>query len=395
MPVSQLKRLVTLLVLMLLVAATVPARGADEPYEIYVVDALTGPGAFVGNGVKTALGAAETYINGTGGIGGRPVKFVINDDQTNPVISVQILNQLIAKHVPVIIGPVGTAMCTAFAPILEQNHGPVSYCLSNAVRPAPGSYTFSAQVSTLAFGTVALKYLKAKGVTKIGLITSTDASGQDGENVAIDALKRPDLRGMQIVANEHFAIGDLTVAAQIARIQAAGAQVIDAWTTGPPFATILRDAQAAGWKGYVLTNGANLNKSLMERYASTVPNDLLITGPPYMAVGNLPARVTQAKDTYLGEMAKVGVPAPDLTQMLGWDPTMIVVDALRHLGTGATAAQVRDYIIKLHDFAGVNGMYDFRRGDQRGLDPDSSVLVVWDKPNERFVTVSKPGGQPL
>jgi branched-chain amino acid transport system substrate-binding protein len=395
MPVSKLKRLAILLALALLVLPTVPARGADEPYEINVVDALTGPGAFVGNGVKTALGAAETYINGSGGIGGRPVHFVINDDQTNPVISVQILNQLIGKHVPVIIGPVGTAMCTAFEPILEQNHGPVSYCLSNAVRPASGTYTFSAQVSTLAFGTVALKYLKAKGVTKVGLLTSTDASGQDGENVALDALKRPDLRGMQIVANEHFGIGDLTVAAQISRIQAAGAQVIDAWTTGPPFATILRDAQAAGWKGYVLTNGANLNKSLMERYASTVPNDLLITGPPYMAVGNLPPRVVVAKNTYLDQMAKVGVPSPDLTQMLGWDPTMIVIDALRHVGTNASSTQIRDYILKLHDFAGVNGMYDFRRGDQRGLDPESSVMVVWDKPNDKFVTVSKPGGQPL
>ena len=74
---------------------------------------------------------------------------------------------------------------------------------------------------------------------------------------------------------------------------------------------------------------------------------------------------------------------------------MIVIDALRHLGTKATATQVRDYIEKLHDFAGVNGMYDFRRGDQRGLDPDSSVMVVWDKPDGKFVTVSKPGGQPL
>jgi len=390
-----MKSHVALFALALLVLPTVPVHGADEPYDIYVIDALTGPGAFVGHGVQTALTAGESYVNSTGGINGRPIHFVISDDQTNPVIAVQVANQLIAKHVPVILGPVGVAQCTALEPILEQSHGPASYCLSNAVRPAPGSYTFSAQVSTLAFATVALRYLKAKGVTKVGLITSTDASGQDGERIALDAIKRPDLRGMRIVANEHFAISDLTVAAQIARIQAAGAQVIDAWTTGTPFATILRDAQAAGWKGYVLTNGANLNKSLMDRYASFVPNDLLITGPPYMSVGNLPPRVVQARDTYLAQMTKVGVPSPDLTQMLGWDPMMIVVDALRHLGTDATATQIRDYILKLNDFAGVNGMYDFRRGDQRGLDPDSSVVVVWDKANDRFQTVSKPGGQPL
>ena len=74
---------------------------------------------------------------------------------------------------------------------------------------------------------------------------------------------------------------------------------------------------------------------------------------------------------------------------------MIVVDALRHLGPQATAKSVRDYILQLHDFAGVNGLYDFRRGDQRGIDPQSSVVVRWDQSKDDFVTISKPGGLPL
>jgi branched-chain amino acid transport system substrate-binding protein len=388
------RRIARALLALALLSVT-PVRGADEPYDFYVLAGLTGPGAFVGHGVQTSVTAAEHYVNSTGGIGGRPVHFVILDDQTNPVTAVQLVNQLIAKHVPAILGPVGAATCTAAMPILESNNGPVSYCLSNSIRPPGGTYTFSAQLSTLDFGSAALHYLKVKGVRKVAILTSTDASGQDGENVALEALKSPDLRDMQLVANEHFALADLNVGAQIARIKAAGAQVIDAWTTGSPFATVLRDAQAGGYDGFVMTNGANLNKALMEQYAAFVPASLIITGPPYMALGGFPRRVTQAKDAYRDQMAQVGVPTPDLTQMLGWDPMLILVDALRHVGTNATPAQVRDYILKLHDFAGVNGMYDFRRGDQRGLDPRTSVVVRWDKLGDRFVTVSKPGGQPL
>jgi hypothetical protein len=40
-------------------------------------------------------------------------------------------------------------------------------------------------------------------------------------------------------------------------------------------------------------------------------------------------------------------------------------------------------------------MYDFRRGDQRGIDPLSSVVVRWDVPTNDWVVMSKPGGMPL
>jgi branched-chain amino acid transport system substrate-binding protein len=94
-------------------------------------------------------------------------------------------------------------------------------------------------------------------------------------------------------------------------------------------------------------------------------------------------------------MHDVGIATPDTAVASAWDPTLIIVSGLRQLGPNATATQLRDYILKLHDFAGLNGMYDFRRGDQHGLDPLSSPLVRWDKTAGAFVLISKPGGMPL
>ncbi len=74
---------------------------------------------------------------------------------------------------------------------------------------------------------------------------------------------------------------------------------------------------------------------------------------------------------------------------------MIVVDALRHLGTNASAAQVRDYIDGLHGYVGTHGVYDFRAGDHRGLGVGNAVMVRYDAGKELFVPVSKPGGDPL
>ena len=64
---------------------------------------------------------------------------------------------------------------------------------------------------------------------------------------------------------------------------------------------------------------------------------------------------------------------------------LIVVDVLRHLGTNATADQIRAYIESLHGYAGVNGMMDFRDGRQRGVQAYATAIVGWDEAKNGFV----------
>lgn len=387
------KRYIVSVLSALLLTSALPGRAAPLPLDVYAILSLTGPAAFLGHGEQAALGAFERTVNDAGGINGQPVSFVIQDDQSNPTIAVQLVNQITAKGAPVFIGPSGAASCGALLPMVTN--GPVMYCLSNALHPPGGSFGYSVFPSTKDFAATALRYLKARGVRKLALLTSTDAGGVDGEQIALENLKLPEFAGMQVVANEHFAPGDLTVSAQMSRIKASGAQAIDAWVTGTPFATALHGIQDGGWEGIVMTNGGNVSATQMEQYDQIVPGDLIFPAPPYMAIGNLPARVQQARTTYINAMRQAGVATPDLTNIIAWDAMLVIVDALRHLGATPTAAQVHDYIAKLHDFAGINGMYDFRRGDQRGVDPLGSVVVRWDKTNKTFITISKPGGTPL
>lgn len=387
------RRLVAQLVLAALVLCVLPARAADEPYDFYAILSLTGPAAFLGHGEQVTLGALERYVNSTGGIQGHPLHIVMQDDQSNPSIAVQLANQVFAKGVPAVIGPSFGATCVALQPLVTN--GPVMYCLANVIHPPSGSYAFSANPSTKDFTATGFRYLMAKGVRKIALLTSTDASGQDGEQVALEDLKSPEFKDLQLVANEHFGVSDLTVSAQIARIKAAGAQAIDAWTTGTPFGTVLRGAHEGGFEGTIMTNGGNINKTQMGQYAQFIPRDMIFTGPPYMTLGNIPPRVRQARATYLDAMHAVGVSQPDQTNIIAWDPMLLMIDVLRKHGVGTTAPQMRDALLKTTDFAGINGMFDFRRGDQRGLDPRSSPIVRWDKTSGEFVTVSKAGGQPL
>src|SRR5665213_2534328 len=76
-----------------------------------------------------------------------------------------------------------------------------------------------------------------KGWTKIAILASTDATGQDVDNNMAQMLALPENKSVTVVAHEHYNASDVSVAAQIARIKNSGAQAMIAWTVGGPLAT--------------------------------------------------------------------------------------------------------------------------------------------------------------
>ena len=108
-----MKRTAALLVLALFVLLMSPVRGAAEPYDFYAILSLTGASAFVGQGSAQTLNAFERMVNRTGGIAGRPLHMIIEDDQSSPVVAVQLASHIYAKGVPAIMGPSFGATCVA------------------------------------------------------------------------------------------------------------------------------------------------------------------------------------------------------------------------------------------------------------------------------------------
>ena len=387
-----MKKFVIALCALLLVGNASIVSAADQtPFDINVILSLTGPGAFLGNGEAKTLSALQSVINKTGGIRGRPVHFAINDDQSSPQLAVQLADSLKAKNVAVIMGPSYTATCYAVLPLVKS--GPVQYCYTPSVHTTAPSYTFSASVSTKDLAFAGLRWLRLRGVRKVAILVTTDATGQDGETVLKQDLQAPEMASMQLVSTEHYGPTDISVAAQISRIKAAGAEAVVVWVTGTPFGTALKGAQDAGLTIPMLTDAGNLSNVEMNQYQSLVPKELYFTGfrfQAYKVAGKGP--VKDAQEQFVAAMRSVGVPKVDGTGQQAWDATSIVIDAYRHLGTNATAEQIRSYIANLHGYAGINGIMDFRDGQQRGLQEGSAVIVRWDGGKQDWIPVSKPGG---
>lgn len=365
--------------------STLPAASAaDEPYEINAMVSLSGPLAFLGKEEAEALRGVESVVNRTGGIRGRPVKFVINDVQTNPVVAVQVANQLLAKHVPVIIGPDSTASAAAIEPSVKENV--VLYCLTPSMHPAAGSYVFSSFISTKDLAVAGLRFLRSRGVKRLAVLNSTDTAGVDNLEQVQAAVALPENKGVEIVAIEHFAQTDVSVAAQIARIKAAGPQALYIQTTGTGFGTALHAMSDTGLDVPVITNAGNIITAQMKQYAGFLPREVYFTGGRFLAQNAArPGPVRESQQIFYRAMREQGEVALDVGSNIPWDAAWIVVSALRKYGTAMTAAQLHDYIENLHGFVGINGIMDFGDGSQRGLTQSAALVVRWDAPTGGWI----------
>jgi branched-chain amino acid transport system substrate-binding protein len=377
----------------ILLLAAPRAGSAAEPYNINMILALSGPGTFIGNTQLQAAQALEGSINKTGGIAGRPVKFVAKDDQSNPQIAVQLARELIAQHVPVILGPTVTASCNAVTPLVQRD-GPVTYCLTAGAHPAPGGFVFSTLTSTPDLIAVAVRYFREKRLKRVAYIVPTDASGQDAEQGIEAAAAAPENKSLTLVDREHFGAADISVSAQLARIKAAKPDVLVAWVTGTAAGTVLRAAHDAGMNVPTLISSANMTPSVVKQYGELFPKECYAAGMLYYAGNDVTSQATRAAISKLNYAANVIGAQPDQVFISAWDPSALIVDALKKVGPDAGPAKLRDYLIGLRGWIGVNGPYDFKEIPQRGVGQRAVVVVRWNREKSQFDPVSKLGGVP-
>jgi len=370
-----------------------PARAA-EPYEMYAILSLTGPFAFLGNSEATSLRTVESVVNKQGGIHGQPIHINIADDASQPAVAVQLANAIIARHVPVMFGPTYVASCLAVAPLVRAS-GPVQYCFAPTIHPPAGSYTFSASASSVDQAIETLVFAQAKGWKRLAIIATTDATGQDIENTFTQALATGRFPSITIVEREHFQNGDVSIAAQIAKIKAASPDALLSTTVGTATGTVFHALKDEGLDLPVITNLGNLQHVQLAGLTGVIPDQMYFTAPRFIArdvSGNGPVRDAQLE--FYRAFNAQGID-PDVGNNLAWDVAFVVIDGLRHVGTDATPKQLLDYMEGLHSFAMTDGIYDYRGGDQRGVGLNSLVIARWDPAKKTWTTVSAPGGKPL
>ena len=385
------RRYVGLAVLGALLATGIgPAKAADDTVDLPVILSVTGGAAFIGKQALQSVQLITDIANAQGGVRGRKLHIVLQDTTTSPSTAVQLMNGLISKHVAATFGPTFTAECNALVPLLAN--GPLVSCFSPGVHPAAGSFMFSGGVGSDSMALAIANYFRGKNWTRVAIISSTDASGQDFEENFNKAMDLPVNSGLHIIAREHFATTDLNVTAQITRIKAANPQTVIVWTAGTGLGVALQGIHEVGIDVPIMAGNGNMVHAQLDGYAAFAPKTLLFPGILGITpLATSPAGVKAAENQFKTAYAKTGAP-PDLPGALSWDPTKLLLDAYAALGWDATSDQLRAWIVSQHSWSGINGVYDFSKFPQRGIGPDSCVITQWNPTTKEFAAISGPAG---
>ncbi len=347
--------------------ATLPASAQPAPYTFEVILPMTGQAAFSGQAESQTLAAFEKYVNANGGVRGGPIHFDIKDDQTSPQVALQLTNAIVAQHVPVLFGSAVVATCASIGAAVSAT-GPVQFCFSPGYSPPKDSYSFATGATIRALTKTILMYAKLRGFHRIAFIGSTDATGIASAAVNAELFASPDLRGITQVADERVSTGDVSAAAQLAKIKAAKPDAVWTSTSGTVFGTVIHAMSDVGLDVPVLTTTANASAAQLKPMSALLPHELY-------QWRTVPARrFAQRRGRKQGRafadaFKAIGV-EPTPLHTLSWDPLLIAVAALRQFGPSMTADQLKTYTLGLRHFPALNGNYDFSSGDQHGLDSE-------------------------
>src|SRR6201994_1887418 len=363
-------------------------------YTIHAIISETGSAAFLGVEQKAALQALAKHVNATGGIDGKKLAFAISDNQSTAATSVSLASPLLSQSPVLLVGSV----TTTDRPVddLAGGSGPVIYDLSPGDHPKLGGYVYSTSNSTVNQTKAFINFVKSKGWTRVAAITSTDSSGQDGWT---NIQKASAGSSVKIVNHQTFDPTDVSVTTQLSKIKASNPQAVFIWTTGTPLTTVLKGMQSLGLSSLPpMTTNGNASLKELSSLSSDLPAQLYFPGAPFMVGPSHLTGQTKAQVQAFDSAIKAsGQAAPDEGDALAWDPGLILVSALRKLGTGATAKQIQSYISGLTSYPGIDGTYNFKASqpDNRGLTIKDVYITEWTQASQSWTESSGPAGEAL
>jgi len=224
----------------------------------------TGPKALVGRNFKQGVELAVAEINAAGGVLGKPLEVVFEDDQgDNPNGAINAVNKLMqVGKVPVMIGPhysvtqMATQKTYCNGKVVSLTGG-----TSVAITHSGCNYVIRTRsdddVQAKALIAYAQKELKAG--EKTAIFYANDDFGKSGQARVVAQMAS---LGLKPVAVESHNPSDKDYSAQLAKLQKAGAELVILWAHDTDAALILRQAKQFGlpfkFAGAVLSEEAFL-----------------------------------------------------------------------------------------------------------------------------------------
>jgi branched-chain amino acid transport system substrate-binding protein len=356
-------------------AAGLAGQAAAQNIKIGVNQPQTGPFAASGTYVVNGARIAADEINAKGGLLGRKIELVIEDNKSNPTEAAAVAEKLITRDkVPVILGAWGSSLTLAVMPKLMEYKVPmlVETSSSGKITTSGNPYVFRISPPSALEAAAFKKILPKLTIKKTDFLV---INNDWGRGAAEDFGKMLKAEGIQVGLVETMDQAAQDMSAQIAKIKASDADTVLVTTAVEQLTLILKQATALGLKKQIITTGGSQNPDQLIDQAGGAANNTfhLTTFAPWFPEDTPNPPATKY---FLGEWKKRGFDFAGATESFrGYDGIRAIAAAIEKAGK-ADAAAITAAFWQV-DFTGLNGRIKFDKTGPSGKESGQSTPEVY------------------
>lgn len=357
------------------------SAGAAATIKVGEFASLTGKEAAFGQSSHKGTLLAIEEINAAGGVLGKKIELVYEDNQSQPGQSTTVVRKLITRdNVVAILGEVASGRSLEAAPICQQYKIPqISPSSTNPKVTETGDYIFRVCFIDPFQGTVMAKF--AKDTLKVKRVAMlSDAASAYSAGLGQYFKERFLADGGTLVVEQKYSGGDKDFKAQLTAIKAANAEAIFVPGYYTEAGLIVLQARQLG-----------MNVPLFGGDGWEAPEVLQIGGPAlegcFYSTHYSPEDKSEAVQSFVKKFqAKNNGETPDAMAALGYDSALVLADAIKRAGT-TESAKLRDAIAATKDFAGVTGKTTL---DEHRNATKAAVIITIKDGNFKYVETINP-----
>ncbi|HCR04517.1 MAG TPA: ethanolamine utilization protein EutJ [Gemmatimonadetes bacterium] len=324
-------------------------QGQGDEILIGEYGSLTGTTATFGISTMNGIEMALDEVNQSGGLLGKTVRVIVEDDQGRPEEAQTVVTKLITRdRVVALLGEVASSRTLAAAPVAQQMGIPmVSPSSTNPAVTEVGDFIFRVCFIDPFQGLVMAKFA-AQSLQLTDVAVLRDIKNDYSVGLADVFVENFRTLGGTIVADEGYSEGDTDFSAQLTSIRARRPQAIFVPGYYTEVGLIARQAKSLGIEVPLLGGDGWDSPSLVEiggaaLEGSYFSNHYSVDDP------------SPAIQKFVGDYRDRYGATPDALAGLGYDAAQILFDAIRRAGSADPTA-IRDALAQTKDFAGVTGV---------------------------------------
>jgi branched-chain amino acid transport system substrate-binding protein len=372
----QIAKVAAIGVLMFSIIVSGAEKPADKsPVKVGAIFAITGGASFLGSPESKTAEMLLEKINKSGGVNGRKLELIIKDSGGKPENTLSLAKQLIEEdNVLAIIGPSTSGETMAIKNLCQENKTILLSCAAaeDIVNPV-ASYVFKVPQKDSDAVRRIYQVMNAKGIKKIGVITSNDGYGDAGGKQLANLANE---YGITIAISEAYDKQETDLTGILTKVKGQDVNAVVNWSIVPAQSLVAKNMKQIGLN-VPLFQSSGFGNIKYAQAGGEAANGTIFPCGRLLVAESLPDSNPQKKVLMEYKKDYESRFKEDASTFGGhtYDALLVLTNAIDKANS-TDREKVRDALENIKGVVGIAGIFNFSQKDHNGLDLNAYEMIT-------------------